>query len=505
MAHQSRATTKKAAGALTDTEVETLQEYLEVREGNLVRVTKRLNGDLYERIKVILERLGGVYMTGRQVFAFDCDASPLLARAIALKQMPLVNPLDFFYSTPVVVGAMMRELEWGDTMADLIYEYEHEGRPIRVIEPSAGLGHLADSFRERYPMATIEVCELDPYRRAVLEAKGYRVVSEDFMSYHPPPDRYYDIALMNPPFTIDGDPFTFIRHITHAEELLCDRPRSKLVSVVPAQFARVERYHTFHVHVLQYGSDEDLPQGSFVEAGTKWETALISLARCKNHFYATWDEPDIEDGFPNKRLQLAWMYISVDATLSGACEQLVRDMVEGRLLVYANGELAPKTRERIREFAQLAAHHLLYDYKVYMPFTQADLEAVERHVLSDYRLAREQYSEMKRAEWEREQRRKRADLLGLIEQAQSSIENYGRLLTAGQALLASRRNALEAFEAKSGQVPDFHPAQEPPAPDMQVEPAGRAAAELIGDQPPGASQPAGRHGKPPRHIQLAFF
>jgi hypothetical protein len=505
MARPTRTTTKKGAGELTETEVETLQQYLEVIDGNLVRVTRRLDGDLYERIKLILERLGGVYMTGRQRFAFDLDPSPLLARAIALKQMPAANPLDFFYSTQPVVEAMMRELEWGNTMLDLVYEYEHDGRQIRAIEPNAGLGHLADAFRQRYPMAAIEVCELDPYRRAVLEARGYRVVAEDFLRYRPPADMRYDVVLMNPPFTIDGDPFTFTRHITHAEALLFDRPGSKLVSVVPAQFARVERYHTFHVHVLQYGDYEDLPQASFVEAGTKWETALISLSKRKNLFYATWDEPDPEDGFPNKRLQLTWMYISVDATLSGACERLIRDMVEGRLLVYASGEIAPKTRERIREFCQLAAHHLLYNYKAYILFTPADLEAMERHILSDYRLAREHYSEMKRAEWERAQQRKRGDLLGMIEQAQRSIESYSRVLASQRALLASRRSALGAFDAQGGQVPDFHPAEEPPAPGEQVEPVGRAEEDCTGGQPTGACQSAGRSEKPPRHTQLAFF
>jgi len=144
-----------------------------------------------------VERLGGVYMTGRKQFTFDLDPVPLLQRAITIKQMPPANPLDFFYSGPPVVEVMVRELEWGDTMRDLVFEYEHEGRPIRVLEPNAGLGHLVDAFRQRYPMATIEVCELDPYRRAVLEAKGYRVVAEDFLQYHPPPDRRVDLVFIN--------------------------------------------------------------------------------------------------------------------------------------------------------------------------------------------------------------------------------------------------------------------------------------------------------------------
>ncbi|SRR5579885_442223 len=506
MARRSHSSTKRqAAGALTEAEVEVLQEYLEVRAGNQVRITKRLSGDLYERVKLILERLGGVYMTGRQVFAFDLDPSPLLARTAALRQWPLANPFDFFWSGPVVVDAMMRELEWGHTMADLLWEYEHDGRPIRALEPSAGLGHLADAFRERYPMAVIEVCELDPHRRAVLEAKGYRVIAEDFLNYSPPADQFYDVVLMNPPFTVDGDPFTFIRHIRHAEGLLCDRPESKLVSIAPAQMARVERYRGFYEHVLQYGDCEDLPQGAFVEAGTTCETALLSLGKRKNPLYATWDEPDHEDGFPNKRLRLAWMYISVDAVLSEACWQLVCDMLEGKLVVYANGEFAPQTRRRVHEFCQKAIDHLLSEYKVFMRFSPADLASMERHILADYRLAREQYSALKRAEWERAQQRKRAELLDLIAQAERSIQHYSKLLAAGQKQLSSRKRALSAFEAQSGQPPEFRPAKEPPAPGAIDVSGAKPADDGAGEYSSGTRQPAHRGEQLPRHTQLAFF
>ncbi len=276
------------------------------------------------------------------------------------------------------------------------------------------------------------------------------------------------------------------------------------MSVVPAQFARVERYRQFHIHVLEYGDYEDLPQGSFVEAGTKWETAIISLRKRKNPFYASWDEPDTDDGFPNKRLKLTWMYISVSSTLTRASERLIRDIVEGRLVVYANGEAAPQTKESIRAFCQLVTEHLLYAYKLYILLTPADLDYMERHILCDYRLAREHYGEMKRAEWEHAQQQKRGELLERIEQTERRIASYGTLLAAQKALLVRQKSDLEQLEAQSSQVPEFLPAEEPAAPGEPAAAVERTASGTE-EKPAVECPPVERREKLPRHTQLAFI
>src|SRR5579859_5283461 len=286
----SGTTRTKGAGrggqTLSEAELGVLQHYVEVIGGNRVRVTKKLDADLYERIKIMFERLGGVYLPNQGRFEFPLDPLPLLRQTMALGLMPKENPLDFFYSPPEVIEALFNELEWGSAMLGLLAAYEQEGRPIRVLEPSAGLGHLADAIRARYPMVTIEVCEVDPYRRAVLMSKGYTVVHEDFLRYRPGPSRFYDVCLMNPPFSLSGDTSVFLNHIRHAYAMLSDHCLSKLVAVVPAQLARQKRYREFYIQVLQYGDYEDLPDGSFVEAGTTWQTGIISLGKRLNDLYA---------------------------------------------------------------------------------------------------------------------------------------------------------------------------------------------------------------------------
>jgi hypothetical protein len=451
---------KKSIGggpALSDEEIGTLQHYIEILEGNQVRITKNLDRDLYERVKQIFEHLGGVYMPGRKRFEWSLDPSPLIAQTIADRLMPKENPLDFYASPPDVIEALFASLEWGGDL-----RYHSENQPIRVLEPSAGLGHLADAFRVRYPMATIDVCELDPYRRAVLQSKGYQVRASDFLQYHP--SYSYDVVLMNPPFTVNGNPFTWISHITHAEKMLSDSSWSKLVSVVPSQFSRMERYQTFHIHVLEVGDYEELPQGSFLESGTNWETSIVSLSRRKNHFYANWDAADLEDGYPNRRLKEAWMYISVDEQLYGKISALLRDMVEGKLVVYSNGTLAPETIARIHAFCETVTHRLLSSYKLYVPFTQQDESFMQRHILNEYSQARGQYSEMKRMEWEREQQRQHTELKEKVQKAATRVQRLRERLAACETELAQSTRALEEFEQQRNQPPAFTPAPEPPAP-----------------------------------------
>ena len=467
MTTTTRSAGNQAKRALAEAELDILRTYCEVTD-NRVRITKQLDEASYERMKLIFERLGGVYMPGRKRFAFEFPPAPLLERVIALGQIPEKNPLDFYYSPPPVIEALFRELEWGNTMSDLLWEHEHHGRPIRVIETGAGLGHLADAFRERYPMATIEVCEIDPYRRAILESKGYRVVAEDAFDYHPSPDRYYDIAFLNPAFTVNGDPFTFIKQIMHAYGMLIDSALSKLVSVVPAQFSRVARYREFYILVLQYGSLEELPQGSFVESGTAWDTSIITLRKRQNPFYATWDEPDAEDGFPNKRVREAWRYISVDEQLCSALELLIDEMLEGKLVVYGNGQAARQTRERMHAFCQRVTERLLYTYQAYLPFTPADLAAMERHILYEYCLAYGQYGEMKRMEWERTQEQKCRTLQATITQTQQRIGQLRQQLVEKERLLTRCKAELEVLEWEGCWIPEFTPAAQPTCSPVSV-------------------------------------
>lgn len=90
-----------------------------------------------------------------------------------------------------------------------------------VLEPSAGMGHIADRIREKGVEPV--VAELEPQKRELLEAKGYEVIGKDFMKDIPEGESF-DRIVMNPPFSKRQD----TEHVRRAYDLL--NPGGKLVA-----------------------------------------------------------------------------------------------------------------------------------------------------------------------------------------------------------------------------------------------------------------------------------
>jgi hypothetical protein len=88
-----------------------------------------------------------------------------------------------------------------DQADDMIAVAELEAG-MRVLEPSAGMGHIADRIRE----AGVEpdVMEISPERRELLEAKGYELVGNDFMDMKAAPRGYTFGDLMEAPDGVRG-------------------------------------------------------------------------------------------------------------------------------------------------------------------------------------------------------------------------------------------------------------------------------------------------------------
>lgn len=92
---------------------------------------------------------------------------------------------------------------------------------MRVLEPSAGNGNLADAARAAG--AEVDVIEISDSLRKILDAKGYNLVAHDFMEFAP--EQPYDAILMNPPFSNRRD----AEHIRHAFGML--KPGGHLVAI----------------------------------------------------------------------------------------------------------------------------------------------------------------------------------------------------------------------------------------------------------------------------------
>ncbi len=136
-----------------------------------------------------------------------------------------------------------------------------------VLEPSAGMGHMADAIREQTGVEP-DVVELSSERRELLEAKGYNLVGSDFMNVS---SKQYDRIVMNPPFSKGRD----IQHVQHAYSLL--KPGGRLVAIMGegAFFQSNKAAENFRAWLDGLGAtSERLPEGSFMDPALPVNTGV---------------------------------------------------------------------------------------------------------------------------------------------------------------------------------------------------------------------------------------
>jgi hypothetical protein len=128
---------------------------------------------------------------------------------------------------------------------------------MKVLEPSAGNGNIAEVIRETG--VNPDVAEISGDLRSILEAKGFNVVGNDFMNV----EEKYDRIVMNPPFSNNQD----IDHLQHAYSLLNEG--GKVISIIGegAFFRQGGKETDFRTWLDDLGASvEELPAGTFKDA-----------------------------------------------------------------------------------------------------------------------------------------------------------------------------------------------------------------------------------------------
>jgi hypothetical protein len=156
----------------------------------------------------VLEAIGGVKQPAGH-WQFDYEPDEVLSEIVVSGCIP-DHRSHQFYPTPKRLAERLVELAG--------IEPHHT-----VLEPSAGLGGLADLL----PRERTTCVEISPLHAKVLEAKGHRVSCADFLALHTN-RALYDRVVMNPPFS-EG---RWQAHIEHAAAMLADKGR--LVAILPA-------------------------------------------------------------------------------------------------------------------------------------------------------------------------------------------------------------------------------------------------------------------------------
>lgn len=226
--------------------------------GNVAYVEQQLDRDLYVRVNKVLEALGGKWDRRARGHVFETDPSEKLMAAVSAGQAVDVKKSVEFFETPREVGNL------------LIMEASIQPG-MKVLEPSAGRGALADLVREVCPDCELHVVEPEKGNRRILKEKGHRLVGSDFMKFK---KKGYDRVVMNPPFSRQQD----IDHVTRAYGLL--KPGGRLVSVMSAgtKFRTNKKALAFQRLIEDAGGTvEDLPPESFRESGTLVNAVIVTL------------------------------------------------------------------------------------------------------------------------------------------------------------------------------------------------------------------------------------
>ncbi len=177
-----------------------------------------------------------------------------------------------------------KDNDWFNTpeaAAEYVVDLAEVESSHKVLEPSAGFGHLADKIVDAgVAKKNIDTVEIGSDLRKGLELKGYKPGSGDFLEYD---SGDYDRIIMNPPFSKDQD----IAHVQHAYELL--KPGGKLVAIVSSMAGdRVNKKNkAFREWLDNLGATEELlEQGSFKGAvnSTGVNTKVLVI-----------DKPDIDN------------------------------------------------------------------------------------------------------------------------------------------------------------------------------------------------------------------
>jgi len=247
-------------------------EELSINEDKFeVYIKKQLNRKEYEKVNTVLTRLNGKWNSKRKSHQFPINPTPLLKAVLKTKEIPLKNPTAFFPTPKELVLEMIEISQFVDlSTSEFINDF-------RILEPSAGVGGIADCIKEKAPYATLDLVEYLPLNQQLLKEKGYQPYCGDFLEFNKNYEIKYDYIYMNPPFSVESDKKAYITHVMHAFKML--KTTGILMAIVPLGFlqnsTKVEK--DFYEFVATQGRVYRNKKGAFKESGTMVDTVTIEI------------------------------------------------------------------------------------------------------------------------------------------------------------------------------------------------------------------------------------
>lgn len=204
-----------------------------------------LDKHLKQRAVDIMISLGAIYSPG-ECFEFSYDASDVLNAVLASGVVPDEKAHQYYPTPSEIAIKAVEEAQISDT--------------DRVLEPSAGQGNIA-----KYLPESATCVEVDPLHCAILRAKGFNPVEEDFLKYQA--SEAFDRIVMNPPYSQGR----WERHLEKAAGML--KPGGILTAILPAS-ARDKKVLPTNDYSLIWPWEEDIPF-----EGTSISVCLLKVVR----------------------------------------------------------------------------------------------------------------------------------------------------------------------------------------------------------------------------------
>jgi hypothetical protein len=217
---------------------------------------KQLERNLYVRVKNILEGISGKWNKKAGGFVFRYDPRAILQKIIRSQLVIDFQKEYQIFETPEELAKKMIRL------ADI--------KPSdTILEPSAGRGAILDLIPKG---PKIFACEMFSHNLSILKAKGYKVISQDFLTL-PNKPRYTKI-IANPPFTKGLD----IMHIMKMYEVLQTGGRIVTLASPGWVFNQNKKAQAFRDFLDKvHAKVEYVDRDTFKESGTSIHTTLIVI------------------------------------------------------------------------------------------------------------------------------------------------------------------------------------------------------------------------------------
>lgn len=223
----------------------------------------KLTDDEYDKIKPIVEHLGGHWREKYNGFVFRKNVSDifpyLLKTGVRITEQYSFKEKTQFYPTPKNVAKRVVEL------ADI-----KDG--MRVLEPSAGVGNIVDQI-----LINCDITCVEPYtpNSKILKQKGYRTIETIFEDFAKDCGTF-DRIVMNPPFSGQRDAL----HVMLAYSLLRNGGVLSAIVSENSLYYKTDTSDIFRNFFKTTNAKvEAVPPNAFEESGTTIDTVILQIKK----------------------------------------------------------------------------------------------------------------------------------------------------------------------------------------------------------------------------------